>query len=146
MRNLQEKKTKNSHTESIYTWMWYSSLNAKFFTSSVVLERPQTFLFNVNIWCLTWKILRKQWLRTFSVTSIQTESKYSWQKEFNSVALIPSIKPILLACVTGNCAIKSMQYIFKNIRCWQMKLLPRENYIWYLIQMNNLYFHTKIRK
>lgn len=134
MRNLQEKKTKpnQSSRESIYTWMWYSSLNAKFFTSSVVLGRPQTFLFNINIWCLTWKILRKQWFHTFSVTYIQTESKYSGQKEFNSVTLIPSIKSIILEHVTGNRAIKSMQHISKTIKCWQMPLLEQSACsIWY---------------
>lgn len=107
----------------------YLHLNVKFFTLPVVLGRPQTFLFSVNIWCLTWKILRKQWLHRFSITSIQIESKCSGQKEFNVATLIPSIVSIILACVTGNCPIKSMQQISKNLRCWQMQLLHREKYI-----------------
>lgn len=127
MRNFQEKKTKNnqSHRERKYL-----RLNVKFFTSSVVLGRPQTFLFNVNIWCLTWKILKKQWLHRFSVTSIQIESKCSGQKEFNATTLIPSTISIILARVTGNCAIKSdlQQQISKILRCWQMQLLHREKY------------------
>lgn len=89
-------------------------MNAKFFTSSVLLGRPQTFLFNTNIWCLTWKILRKQWLHTFSVTFIQMKSKYSGQNKFNSVILIPSTKTVILVCDAVNCSIKLMQLISKK--------------------------------
>lgn len=146
MRTFQEKKTKNnqSHKESIYTWMWYSSMNAKFFTSSIVLGRPQAFLFNTNIWCLTWKILRKQWLHTFSVTSIQTESKYSRQNKFNSVTLIPSTKTVILACDAGSCSIKLMQLISKKYNIvTDASLTERKVYLASNMQMNIYCFILK---
>lgn len=144
-RNFRKTKNNRLHREGIYTWMWYSSMNAKFFTSSVVLGRPQTFLCNTNIWCLTWKILRKLWLHTFSVTSTQL-SKSSQDKKNSILTQMPRINTIILVCHAGNCTIKLMQCISKKYNTLTDALIIERNiYLASNKKIMYLLFHTEIR-
>lgn len=143
------KKKKPTNQQSV-TQRKYLRLNVIFIAECKILHfissvRKTTDIpVKVNIWCLTWKIRRKQWFHTFSLTSIQTESKYSRQKESNTATLIPSINPILLVRVTGNCATKSMQHVSKNMyhadRC-NHYIKKSISSVWYANHC--LYFHTE---
>lgn len=140
MRSLR-RRTKNktsttnshSHRESIYNRMWYSSLNAKFYIS--IVRKTTDIPVRVNIWCLTWKTLRKQWFHTFSATSIQMESKCWRQKESSTATLIPSINPVLLSsvkingthCQKTNDVDKCNCCIKKLVTAMQITVFPYQN-------------------